>query len=117
VAAISPAIDYYKRMEQGDAALRGMYRDAEQARQDTALLHIHPLYWPRHQFFCCDPTDAGWFDSSDRLRMKLYSLGVPHECDLETTGGGHGPEYYEKMAEPTIDFLVERLQQERRRVV
>ena len=62
-----------------------MYRDAEQARQDTATLHIHPLNWPRHQWFCCDPADYRWHDSADRLRMKLYSLGVPYECDLETT--------------------------------
>ena len=25
--------------------------------------------------------------------MKLAALGIPHECDLETSGGGHGFEY------------------------
>ena len=64
-----------------------MYRDAEDARQDSALLHIHPLNWPRNQFFCCDPTDYRWHDSADRLRMKLWSLGVPFECDLDTVAG------------------------------
>ena len=58
VAAISPAIDFQKRIDEGiDPGLDEMYRDAEDARQDTATLHIHPLNWPRNQFFCCDPTD------------------------------------------------------------
>ena len=117
VAAIAPAVDYHTSLEEGDPALRAMYRDAEQARQDTATLHIHPLNWPRHQWFCCDPTDTRWFDSSDRLRMKLYSLGVPYECDLETAAGGHGWEYYERMAEPALAFIADRLQREQLRVV
>ena len=86
VAAIAPAIDFQKRIVEGiDPGLDQMYRDAEEARQDTATLHIHPLNWPRHQFFCCDPTDYRWHDSVDRLRMKLWSLGVPFEYDLETS--------------------------------
>lgn len=117
VAAISPAIDYHLRMREGDETLPLMYDDDEQARQDTALLHIHPLNWPRHQFFCCDPVDERWWNSADRLRMKLWSLGVPHECDLETTGGGHGFEYYSKQAGRAIGFLAERLEKERLRVV
>ncbi len=48
--------------------------------------------------------------------MKLYSLGVPHECDLETTGGGHGFEYYSRMAPRAIGFVAERLERERLRV-
>ena len=64
VAAISPAIDFQKRIDEGvDPGLDYMYRDAEDARQDTATLHIHPLNWPRNQFFCCDPTDYRWHDS------------------------------------------------------
>ncbi len=115
-AAISPAIDYQVRMEEGDPMLARMYRDSEQARQDTATLHIHPLNWPRHQWFCCDPTDYRWHESAERLRSKLYSLGVPHTCDLETTGGGHGWEYYERMAEPALRFIVDALERERLRV-
>lgn len=117
VAAISPAIDYYKRYNEGDETIPQMYPDPEAARQDTALLHIHPLNWPRHQFFCCDPTDHRWHESADRLRMKLWSLGVPHVCDLETSGGGHGFDYYNRMAERAINFVYERLDEERRRVV
>ena len=58
VAAISPAIDHQYRMQhpEEDEPLFDMYDDPEHCRQDTALLHIHPLNWPRHQFFCCDPT-------------------------------------------------------------
>jgi S-formylglutathione hydrolase FrmB len=115
VAAISPAIDYQLRYDD-DEILQAMYADPEDVRQDTALLHVHPLNWPRHQFFCCDPADVRWWDGADRLRMKLYSLGVPHECDLETTGGGHGFTYYNLMAERAIGFLVDRLEQEHRRL-
>ena len=117
VAAISPAIDYYLRYNEGDETIPQMYSDPEAARQDTALLHIHPLNWPRHQFFCCDPEDFRWWNSADRLRMKLYSLGVPHECDLKTSGGGHGFEYYGRMAPRAIEFLVNRLQAEQRRLM
>ena len=117
VAALSPAIDFQKRYHEGDETIPKMYPDPEAARQDTATLHIHPLNWPRHQFFCCDPEDVRWHESAERLRSKLWSLGVPHVCDLTTTGGGHGFEYYNRMAERAIGFLVERLDQERRRVV
>ncbi len=116
VAGISPAIDYQLRFNEGDEMLQQMYPDAEAVRQDTATLHIHPLNWPRHQFFCCCPTDYRWWESADRLRMKLYSLGVPHVCDLETEGGGHCFDYYNAMAKTTVEFLVERLDQERRRI-
>ena len=116
VAAISPAIDYHIRFAEGDETLPDMYRDPEEARQDTALLHIHPLNWPRHQFFACDPEDTRWWDSVDRLRMKLHSLGVPHQCDLETTGGGHSFEYYGRMADDAVTFLHERLEAEARRL-
>ncbi len=55
VAAIAPAIDYHIRIaEGGDETLPLMYRDEEQARQDTALLHINPINWPRKHWFSCD---------------------------------------------------------------
>jgi S-formylglutathione hydrolase FrmB len=116
VAAISPAIDFQKRYNEGDETIPQMYPDPEAARQDTATLWIHPLNWPRHQFFCCDPEDFRWHESADRLRMKLYSLGVPHACDLETTGGGHGFDYYNRLADRAISFLAEKLDEERRRI-
>ena len=115
-AAIAPAIDYQCLYDE-DEMIQQMYSDSEAVRQDTATLHIHPLNWPRHQFFCCDPTDYRWWDGADRLRMKLSSLGVPHECDLEAEGGGHGFEYYNRMADRAVQFLADRLDQERRRLV
>ena len=117
VAAISPAIDFQLRYNEGDETIPQMYPDPEAARQDTAILHVHPLNWPRHQFFCCDPEDYRWWDSADRLRMKLYSLGIPHECDLETNGGGHGFDYYNRMAARAVSFLADKLDEERRRIV
>ena len=64
-----------------------MYGDEESARQDTAILHVHPLHYPRFMFFCCDPTEYPWFDGSDRLRMKMAASGIMHECDLENVTG------------------------------
>lgn len=116
VVAISPAIDFHTRFDEGDETICQMYSDRESARQDTAILHVHPLDYPPHQFFCCDPTDERWWDSSDRLHMKLASTGVMHEYDLETEGGGHGFEYYNQMAPRAIEFLRERLDRDRRRV-
>jgi S-formylglutathione hydrolase FrmB len=116
VAAISPAIDYHLRMDEGDETLPLMYPDKEAARQDTATLHVHPLNWPRNVWFACDPTDLRWHESAERLRMKLAALGIPHECDLETTGGGHGFEYYNRMAGKALDFIAARLESERLRV-
>jgi len=115
-AAVSPAIDYHLRMDEGDETLPLMYADKEAARQDTATLHVHPLNWPRNLWFACDPTDLRWHESAERLRMKLAALGIPYECDLETTGGGHGFEYYNRMTEKAIGFLAARLESERLRV-
>jgi S-formylglutathione hydrolase FrmB len=118
VAAIAPAIDYQHRVDEGtDPALMTMYRDAEEARQDTALLHIHPLNWPRNQFFCCAPSDERWYESAERLKMKLWSLGVPFECDLEIDNGGHNWSYFCHMAHRAVGFLAERLERERLRIV
>ena len=117
VAAVSPAIDFYKRYyDDGYETLPEMYDEPEAARQDSAVLYIHPLNWPRNQFFCCDPNDYAYFDGVDRLRMKLYSLGVPFDSDFETTGGGHGFDYYNLMAEKVIGYLAAALDRERRRV-
>ncbi len=116
VAAISPAIDYHVRMREGDETLPLMYPDAEAARQDTATLHVHPLNWPRHIWFCCDPVDVRWHESADRLRMKLSALGIPFEYDLETSGGGHSFEFYGRMAPKAVGHVVEKLERERLRV-
>ena len=117
VAALSPAIDYQLRWNEGDETLPLMYSDPEAVRQDTATLHVHPLNWPRNIWFCCDPADARWHDSADRLHMKLAALGIPHEYDLETSAGGHGFGYYNHMVPRAVAFVAERLERERLRVV
>src|SRR5437660_9954708 len=38
-AAISPAIDFHKRFNEGDETIPQTYPDPEAARQDTAILH------------------------------------------------------------------------------
>jgi len=48
--------------------------------------------------------------------MKMAALGIPYACDLETSGGGHGFDYYNRMAEKSVAFMVERLDAERLRV-
>ena len=107
--------DYYLRWQE-EESLMAMYPDAEAARQDTATLHVHPLNWPRNLWFACDPADAVWYNGADRFRMKLSALGIPYECDLETSAGGHGPAYYDHQAAKAIGFLVDRLEAESRRV-
>jgi pimeloyl-ACP methyl ester carboxylesterase len=117
VAALSPAIDYQQwyYADEGET-IREMYPEPEAVRQDTATLHVHPLNWPRNIWFACDPTDPDWYESAERLHMKLASLGIMHEYDLETSAGGHSWEYYNQMAPKAVGFLAQRLDQERRRV-
>ncbi len=116
-AALAPAIDYQIRFDEFDEeTLPAMYDDAEAVRQDTATLHVHPLNWPRNLWFACDPSDARWHESAERLRGKLAALGIPHDVDLETRAGGHSWDYYNHMAERAVGFIVARLERERLRV-
>jgi pimeloyl-ACP methyl ester carboxylesterase len=123
-AAISPAIDFHAAMreahERSDGELYDtlweIYGDVERARQDTAILHVHPLNWPRHQFFACDPADTHWYDGAVRLQSKLVALGIPHTAILEPRGGGHGQEYDDRVSPDVMRFVLERLDQESRRI-
>jgi len=118
VAALAPAIDYQLRYyEEEEGTLAEMYDSPEAVRQDTATLHVHPLNWPRNMWFACDPADRRWHESADRLRSKLVALGVPHDCDLETTAGGHTWDYYNHMARAAVGHLADRLERERLRLV
>ena len=119
VAAIQPDLDYQRHILTGDTVLYELYGDVERARQDTALLHIHPLNWPRHQFFCCDPDDWPIFESVDRLRMKLGSIGVPFECDTNKPRAflGIRKPYLKHAASIAFQFMMERLEKERLRMV
>ncbi len=104
VAAISPAIDFDRIYDRG-FGIENLFPNAEAARQETAILKLHPLNWPKHQFFCSDPLDANWHDGADRLASKLGSSGIPHRCDLTTSHGGHGWPYFESMAQTVVGHL------------
>ena len=64
VAAITPFIDHQQCWQEQGSLLNQMYPGEEAVRQDTATLHIHPLYWPRNIWFCCDPMEAFWLESA-----------------------------------------------------
>ena len=108
VAAISPAVDFHQLYGQG-LPLDQMFSDIEDARQATVVLNLHPLAWPRYQWFCCDPTDSDWMDGCVRLGMKLSSSGILHERDLETSAGGHTWEYFNHMAPKAFEHIVKGL--------
>ena len=105
VAAIAPAVDFHSWYGYG-LSLDTMFGSKEAARQETATLHIHPLNWPKRHLFACDPADEYWFEGSDRLAMKLSSMGIPFERDLTTSAGGHDWRYFETIS-PTcaLDFI------------
>ena len=108
VAAISPAVDFHQMYGHG-LPLDQMFPDVETARQNTVVLNLHPLAWPRHQFFCCDPADQEWFDGCARLGMKLSSSGILHERDLETSAGGHTWDYFNHMADRVFEHIAKGL--------
>ncbi|MEX0717393.1 MAG: alpha/beta hydrolase-fold protein [Planctomycetaceae bacterium] len=108
VAAISPAVDFHIWHGRG-LPLDEMCATREDARQETATLHLHPLNWPKHQLIVCDPGDEDWFEGIERLASKLRSTGIPFEHDLETRHGGHGWPYFEHMAERVVGFVADRL--------
>ncbi|WP_437227004.1 alpha/beta hydrolase-fold protein [Planctomicrobium sp. SH661] len=112
VAALSPAIDF-DRIHGKGFGVEEIFPDAEAARQETAVLHLHPLNWPKHQFFCSDPQDHTWHAGSERLASKLMSSGVPFTSDLKTSLGGHGWPYFNTMAERAVSFLADALQSSR----
>jgi S-formylglutathione hydrolase len=116
VAGISSALDYHELYGQGDT-VDAMYDSKEQCRQDTALMHVPPVGYPAHIFFCIDPADARWYRGNDRLDEKLNALGIPHEIDLTTRAGGHSWDYFNHMAERSIRFIQAGLDQQSRRLL
>lgn len=119
--AIAPAIDFHQAMrdaherDDGDLydSLWAIYGDVERARQDTAILHVHPLNWPRHQCFASDPDDIHWHDGAVRLHSKLVALGIPHRAFLESHGGG---DLVERVADDVMRFVLDALDTESRRL-
>jgi hypothetical protein len=117
VAAVEPKIDFHLHVRHGHPRLCEMFEDEEAARQHTAILHVHPLNWPRHHFFCADPANYPWFDGADRLRMKLAASGIQFECELETSAEETAIPYFQLVAEKVIDHCECGLERERLRVV
>ncbi len=103
VAALTPRIDFHEVHGHG-TPIDVAYPDPEAARQETALLYIHPLDWPRHMLLGCDPDD-GWLESLDRLASKLYSSGIPFERVPESAGES----WLEPAAAHAVAFLADRL--------
>jgi S-formylglutathione hydrolase len=114
VASISAAIDYQILYGQG-TTIDEMYSDKEAVRQDTVLLHVHPLNWPRNMLFVADPTDRFWFEGNQRLHEKLAAIGIQHQYDLTTSAGGHSWEYFNFMAPRIVDFVMSSLNTEQLR--
>jgi hypothetical protein len=117
VAAISPEVDVQFHHGEG-TTLDELYPNPEAVRQETAILHVHPLDWPRHQLLLCDPADP-WLESHERLTGKLYSSGIPFESETAITtrdpDGAHGEPYVEAVAAKVLAFVAERLDKESRR--
>ena len=113
VAALAPSIEYHE-LHGRETPLDGMYDSKEPCRQDTAILHLHPLHYPPHVFFAIDPGDP-WYRGCDRLHEKMNALGVLHTAEF--TAGGSGWEFARKMAEPALQFLLAGLETEARRLL
>ena len=116
VAALAPVIDFHEWYGHG-LPLDEMFVDREAARQQTVVLQVQGLNWPRHQFLACDPADHDCRPSVERLLSKLRSSGVPFESDLVTSHGGHSWEYFNHLAGPALAFLLAALDAEVRRLV
>lgn len=109
VAALSPFVDFHDWHGRG-TSLDEMFSSPEAARQETATLHAHPLNWPPHQLFACDPADPHRFEGCERLASKLASTGIPFESDLVTTHGGNPAAYLSELFPRVADFLTLRLE-------
>jgi S-formylglutathione hydrolase len=108
VAAVSPIVDFQNWYGHG-LTLDTLFPDAEAARQETVVLKLHPLNWPRHQLLVCDPADAYCSGGTAMLASKLASTGIPFEQDFTTTQGGFGWDYWNRMAPAVVRFLAERM--------
>lgn len=110
VAAIDPVLDFHLVMRDdlaGAEPLREAFLEVEHARQQTPILHVHPLNWPRHQFVAVDPGQTLLREGVERLRGKLAALGIPHELLVAGEAGA---------ITAAAAFLRERLDRESRRL-
>ena len=120
-AAITPAIDFHLGMQRGHEWVDGelfdtlweIFDEPEQARQETAILHVHPLNWPRHQWFASAGNNNRWHDGAVRLSSKLIALGIPHKAILEAIAHHDTTSVFVPDA---IHFIMESLDAEERRI-
>lgn len=108
VVAISPKVDFETWWGHG-TSLDVLFADREAARQHTAILHLHPLNYPKHQLLLCDPADQYCIDGSVTLASKLSSTGILFEQDFQTTHGGFGWTYANAMAARAIGFIADNV--------
>jgi len=83
VAAIDPAIDFHELYDDDygrHGVIGELFPNREAARQETAILRLHPAGWPRRMRLIAD-RQCFWFGGADKLDMKLKSMGIP----IETT--------------------------------
>jgi len=116
VAGLASALDCYEVYGRG-TPLDDLYDSKEQCRQDTALLHLHPVHTPPHIFYACAPDEALWYRGNDRLHEKMQALGVVHQADLTTRAGGSAWQYAEQQAARVVAFLKQGLVEESRRLL
>jgi hypothetical protein len=116
-AAVLPTIDFHRTMhggEPGSETLWEVFGDVEAARQETAILHVHPLNWPRHQAFHAHAGDIPSADASERLHSKLIALGIPHEAEL--AGRAEPQAWLSTATAAAVRFAVDRLERDSRRI-
>jgi len=109
VGSIAGTMDFHERFGHG-TPLDEMYPSREHARQDTAILHIHPHEWPPHIWFACPPGDVR-HRGNDRLHEKLSAIGVPHTADLDTQSRP------EEFLGAMLEFVADALLRESRRLM
>lgn len=104
VAAIDPSIDFHELYGLG-TPIDHVFPTREAARQQTAILRMQGVGWPRRQLIVADP-HGFWFEGAERLNMKLRSIGVPVESDFTGTARGDGRRFFEQQAARAVEFLL-----------
>lgn len=102
VAAIDPAIDFHEIYGRG-TPIDEIFENREEARQETAILRLHPAGWPRRMRLIADRTGF-WFGGADKLDMKLKSMGIPIETTFVESAGAEI--FRDQWIGSAIDFLI-----------
>ncbi|MBA3315635.1 MAG: alpha/beta hydrolase-fold protein [Planctomycetota bacterium] len=104
VATIDPAIDFHELHGRG-TVIDELFPNREAARQQTALLRLHPAGWPRRMRLIAD-RQGFWFGGADKLEMKLKSMGIPIDTTFEESGDGDGAHFFEMHVASAVAFLL-----------